>query len=326
MPYNEASFLKHAPTVAQLTSLISLTFSGYQGVIDANEDFVRWYTDRPGLDTTLSRAYWFGNEPVASIFVTRAVLSVAGKPHTIGLVDTVMTHPAHRRKSLARQLLQQALAAAEEQELDGLQLYTAPGSAGYHLYQSLGFCSIATLRYWRRLPGVEIKKDYVPSWAWKPAGNSDRETVLALIHSLSRTHDGVPLIDLDLWTWRRIERPTCIHSTTWLHRGTETASQTISTSAVTLTDGTTPLVLSDLIIENSREFSELAAYLGQQQALVALSDVRDVALQETLSAAGFFPEQEEAVMIYPMSERIVPSALAHSSRPWFPLMESIVGV
>lgn len=61
------------------------------------------------------------------------------------VVVNVYTEPSHRRRGLARRLVEQVLAWARDVELDDLVLHAAPD--GRHLYESLHFAATNEMRY-----------------------------------------------------------------------------------------------------------------------------------------------------------------------------------
>ena len=85
-----------------LADLNGLTFGHYDGVVAASEEFMSWYTRRPGMDPRLCYAAFAGERLVASLFLTLAEMRLWGQTVQCGIIDTVMTHPQHRRKGLAR--------------------------------------------------------------------------------------------------------------------------------------------------------------------------------------------------------------------------------
>lgn len=70
-----------------------------------------------------------------------SVSVVAGRS---AVVVNVYTDPAHRRRGLARRLMEQVLVWADT-ELEDLVLHAAPD--GLHLYESLGFAATNEMRY-----------------------------------------------------------------------------------------------------------------------------------------------------------------------------------
>ena len=99
-----------------LSILEGLTFSQYDAVVAATPSFMAWYTARPGMNPGLCQAVLCGEKLVSSLFVTVARMRLAGEMVVCGIVDTVMTHPAYRRRGLARGMLERAISLGPDEE------------------------------------------------------------------------------------------------------------------------------------------------------------------------------------------------------------------
>lgn len=318
--YQLASFADRAPGISPLTRLVELCFARYPGVMVADERHMAWYLRRPGLDPHLSGAAWLDDTLVANVFVTVVEMSLAGSRHRVAVVDTVMVDPEHRGRGLARDLLGQTAEQAAERHLAAVQLYTTPGSPGYHLYLSLGFLPYRDLSYWERPPGAAADARPEP---WSLARPDEWRAVAALIEGRAQTHDGVPALPEPAWRWRKAARPAHMPADVW-RAGTDGAPEaTLTAAEVDLTGGLRQIVLSDVVAGDGAEFAALCRHIGQRLPLVALADDADEPLKGLLGAAGFAPGQQEAAMLLPLRPEL--SAGRGSRRPWFPLIESIVG-
>ena len=316
MPYSQ-----RLPSLSSLLELNRLTFSDYVGVIDPQESFLSWYLARPGLDHDLSWAAWHEGQPVSSLFVTCCTLALAGEPRRVGIVDTVMTHPSHRRRGLARALLTAAIAASRAAGLDALQLYTSPGSAGYHLYRSLGFQDWAQLHYWERPaesgPGPRLA-------GWVSVGTEEEHrAVRDALQAAAAQYDGLPQHDDRSWRWRRLDRPSSMPAEVWLRTEGSAGPETVTAAPVSLTGLGQRLVLSDAVIAEARCFAGLCRHLAGRAPLVAIAEERDRLLTEVLTNAGFRRGQAEAALLLGLSPQVPKEP---GPRPWFPLSESIIGV
>jgi len=319
------STLAEAPASARaLSDLASLSFGTYPGVIVGDEGFTNWFLRRPGFDNRLSRAAWHDDTLVASVFVVYSPLFVAGDPRSFGIVDTVMTHPRHQRRGLARELLEGAIAGAEQSGLGAMQLYTAPGSPGFRLYEQLGFRHLKRLRYWMRLPGEHLAP--AAATKWRVATEAEHDAVRGLIEARRATHDGVPLHDEALWAWRKRDRPASIAAEVWTGDKGGRPSEAVTACSAELTSIGRQIVLGDLALGEDSGLDALSGHLGRTSALTAICDVEDAATEAALRRSGFRPGQEEAAMFLPLADSAVVAELEGSSRPWFPLTESIVGV
>jgi len=314
--YSTGPYTVRAPSVAQVSRLNDLCFAEYPGVIEGGEPFMRWYMARPGLDPRLCQAAWHGDGLVAGLFVTRLALHLGATPRPVGVIDTVMTHPEHRRRGLAGSLLSATIRAARELGLWALQLYTAPGSAGHRLYGSLGFRDRATLRYWTR-----AKTDPGDPARWRPCSLADEARVQDVVAS-HRSHDGVPEMDTAYWAWRRHDRPLELPAATWIRDLPGGPAETVALLPATMTALGRRTVCSDLMVRQEDSVESLCAALPASTSLVALADERDHLLITSLRKADFERGSAEVAMLMSLSS---PGG-AGADLPWFALTESVIGV
>lgn len=311
-PYSE----RH-PQVAAVSGLNDLAFAQYPGVIEGGEAFMRWYMARPGLDPDLCQAAWAGDSLAASLFVTVMPLYLLGALRHVGVIDTVMTHPDHRRHGLARSLLSSAIDRARGRGLDALQLYTMPGSPGHRLYTSLGFADRALLRYWT----VETTAGDAAGWRQSPPEQDP--VARATVEAMRERYDGVPQLDDAYWAWRRRERPPVIPGEIWLRSGEREANETLALLPTPMIALAKRVVLSDIAVRHESSLASLGAALADRTPLVALADEADALLNGALRQAGFTPGAAEAAMLLPLTVSV---ADAPRTLPWFALTESVIGV
>ncbi len=307
----------------QAYELTRLAFSSYEGVLTPSEAHTAWYLRRPGMDRKLSRAALHEGRMVSSVYVTVAMVRFGGQLVRTGVVDTVMTHPDHRRRGLARRLLEEAIEAMRAHGLAASLLYTVPGSGPYELYQSLGFRPHAEVAYLRRPPlGAGQRRE--------PAAPVRRGELVAFLNTCFAADDGYVPLDDDLWSWRREERPAecpaLISSVE--HDGALVGSVTFCTGSI-VGMGSPCYVLSDLAIAPGVDASEtLAALLvaapgdAPMLALAATGDHREI---QALETAGFAHTGSEVAMVLPLSAQ-GERAAAHPLRRWYVLVESVIGV
>ena len=98
----------------QIHALAAVAFGAYPGVLAPHLAHREWYIRRPGMDRDLSMGILCDGRLVASVFVTQAPVRLGGRPLSLGIVDTVMSHPDHRRQGLARWALSAAVDAMRE--------------------------------------------------------------------------------------------------------------------------------------------------------------------------------------------------------------------
>lgn len=308
------------PGLVPLLDLIRLAFSSYDGVVEAGEPFLRWFLARPGLDRDLSWAAWDGDTLASSLFITRCPLVIQGRVRAVGIVDTVMTHPNHRRQGLARALLTRAIAASREAGLEALQLYTTPGSAGHSLYRDLGFTDWAHLRYWERASSGPTD---MPPESWRTVAPDFQAAVRRALRAAAGERDGVPEWEDLSWDWRRAGRPPEMPVQTWLAARSPGHQQTLASAEVRLTSLGDRLVLSDALVAPGAGFPDLCRWLAQRAPLIVVADDRDAPFAEALKEADFRRGQPEAALVLPLASD---HPTEPGNLPWFPLTESIIGV
>ena len=131
-----------------LVALNDACFGDYDGVMAMDEDFLRWYLSRPGMTPESRFAAVRDGQVVSNTFITIEKVQFSGELLDVGMVDTVMTHPDHRRRGLARRVLEAAIAFVQEKQLDASQLYTAADSMPQRFYESMGYREYVRVRYY----------------------------------------------------------------------------------------------------------------------------------------------------------------------------------
>ncbi len=312
---------------ARLHALNELTFGSYPGVIVPSPAFMRWYCERPGMDRELSLVALAGEELVASVFVTVVPLRLGGELRPTGIVDTVMTHPEHRRRGLARRLLSEAVHGMRARGLGASLLYTVPGSAGYHLYLSLGYRPHAPAHYWRRTQ---------PMAGWRAlvlrrADMRDSARLAAFLNTHFAGHDGHVSLDGDLWRWHKVERPAELPASVYYVEagGSLQGCVTVCRASITGSPHGASYILADLAIApGTGALGVLESLLSTIPAgadVMTLAAHADASTVGLLSGAGFQAQAGEVGMVLalaPEAER----ALATPPERWYVLAESVIGV
>jgi GNAT superfamily N-acetyltransferase len=308
--------------IVALSDLEGLTFSHYDGVVHSTPSFLRWYLARPGMLPQLCQAAFADGQLVSSVFVTLAQMRLGGEAVLCGLVDTVMTHPDHRRHGLATKLLERVLGALENAGADVSLLYTArdePVSPPERLYRGLGYEPRESVTRYVRPPGP-ISEGIPPAEQLDPSDRRPFERALAAM-------DGWLLLDEDLWRWRRIERPDEYPIALYATRSGAAAAICVGELIVS---GAPRLltVISDLVLprdETARD--ELYALLSAapSNAPVTILGPQSSRRGELLREVGFAAGGVEVAMIHPISSR----GRAAAARPpgeWYVAIESVIGV
>ena len=87
---------------ARMADLAALSFSSFEGVTRPAADNARWYYERPGRNHGRSLIVADGDAPVSNVSVTALRFTVGDSELSVGFVDSVMTHPDHRGRGLAK--------------------------------------------------------------------------------------------------------------------------------------------------------------------------------------------------------------------------------
>jgi len=110
-----------------------------------------WQRERIGALARVGRAeVWLAARHGMPV----ATLTLVDDQDGLVVVDDVVTHPAHRRRGIARVLLGTALASLREATpLERVALGVRPGAPAAGLYAAAGFVPVATVRAWLRPAG-----------------------------------------------------------------------------------------------------------------------------------------------------------------------------
>src|SRR5574340_965919 len=167
-----------------------------------------------------------------------------------------MTHPEHRRRGLARRLMERAAEAMAAAGAEVSLLYTArtePQSGPEQLYRSLGYGPRELVSVWERPPGP-LAAPPAPRVAVEAKARQAWE------RALGRRDGWLPLSD-ELWRWRRETRPPR-HPIALYAAGATMAA--ISVGELTFSAGDrTAAVVSELALFDSEAVGEeLASVLA----------------------------------------------------------------
>ena len=312
----------------QVHGLAQLAFGTYPGVLRPSEAHRRWYIRRPGMDPNMSQAALYDGCLVSSVFVTVVKMRLCGSVRLVGIIDTVMTHPSHRRRGLARHLLSRAIADMRACGLAATMLYTMPDTVPFHLYRDLGFTPHAKVHCLSRTSAGESPSGLKARCA-KP---SDDQALMMLVDGSWRCFEGYVPVDGALWRWRKHDRPrelpaeiACIQE-----EGRLLGCVTICRAPIVGKEpDSTSYVLTDLALDADCDGETvLQALLGQVPAgeeIRILSAEGNWRINHLLLDAGFVRDGEETAMLLPLRPGATPSSNV-SGVPWYVLTESVIGV
>ncbi len=331
-PYD---FIPHAhlgDLAAQVYGLTRLAFGTYEGVLVPSEAHRRWYVQRPGMDRDLSRAAVCNGHLVSSLFITTTRMRLGDDLLRVGIVDTVMTHPEHRRRGLARTLLNQALAGMTAARIDAALLYTVRDSMPYRLYQSARFLPHMPVRY---MEGAGTP-DNASSLVVRTAGSGQADALRLFLNHCYAHHDGFVPYDQSLWHWHKVARPESLPARLLVaeSQGDIIGTATVCSAPIVTRDGAKEAyTITDLAAASTSDIPSLlgtvlATLPGDASVRMLVASV-DRPVNTWLQGNGFAPTATEVAMVRPISaagRRALENAAANPAAPWYVLVESIVGL
>ncbi len=309
--------------VPQLTRLTNSAFREYEGAMPVGEGFTVWYLQRPGCSPDLCPVALAGEELVANVLVTIQQVRLGPDLLPCAIVDTVATAPGHRRRGLARRLMDDAHRLMRDAGAEAALLYTNPRGHPYGFYQRLGYQLRAqgeALVGWRP-PG-----DAAPP---EPASAADAPAIRSLVDAHYADHEGYAPFTDALWRWRRVARPAELPCQVVVLRnrgGEVSATAAFSPVDILMREERVRLsVLSDAAWTGpaSAALPRLLSAAPTEQVL-ALADTK-APLYAALRALEFQPAVAEAALVLPWSPR-ARDALEQDPEPWSIMVESVVGV
>ena len=317
-------FVDHSqvPRLAQqLAELSNLAFAEYEGSPTVEATFIEWYLQRPGSSPRVCFAALHGDELVANVLLAIQPLMIGGEYVSCGIVDTVATHPDHRRQGLARKLMDLAHERMRREGARAAVLYTNPQNHPYSFYGRLGY-------YTRARAGMLTgqRPAATGSCLVRPLREGEAATVRELVNTHYGGYEGFAPVDEALWQWHREQRPAAMPAQVVM---AEREGKVVGTSAlaevqVLLAGAHKPVtVLSDTVYPDRDCLRDLLA-LAPQSDLMTLQAL-DAPEREDLEQIGFVTSVGEVSMILPFDDHV--RDLMHADfRPWYVMVESVVGV
>lgn len=330
--------------VKELAELTCACFGEYEGVIAVDEEFLRWYLSRPGMARDGCFAAVRDGRIVSSVFVTRLSVQFGGELLEMGMLDTVMTHPEHRRQGLARRVLDAATRFMQDRGMDGSQLYTGADSMPQRFYTGLGYREYVRVRYLmltdrQRVNLLSARAREAPGAAEGIEGRvreCDRQEVPQLRRFLDESfsaYDGYMPLNDELWAWRRERRPANAPATPYLlwdkEAGIE-ATATLASAPLRKSRGVE--VMTGVLDFAASDTARAGAFLGSvirnaplQGALVLVSATVNGRLNALCGETGFTCFANEVSMVKAFSDK-GRKALAGRPSLWYTATESLIGM
>lgn len=308
---------------AQVLALAQASFMQFPGVSRPSADKADWYLARPRMSRDLSLAAMHGETMVANVYVTLDDIQLGGETLRCGIIDTVMTHPDHRRRGLARALMARTLESMVAAGAHVSLLYTLPDSMQQRFYHALGYRDVGFVHYVTRQQGE--------SQSVARATPVDKDDCIAFANACHTAHDGYVPLDDALWRWRRVGRPTTLPSDTRLVRQDSriVALGSYCAAPIIGADGRQVVVLTDFCWEESDAGRAGAVNIldGAPTGceLRVLAGREDTARLALLQENGLDIIGGETAMIKPLIAA-GEQALGQIGPRWYPLVESIIGV
>jgi len=328
----------------QLVDLARICFADYDGVINVDQKFLRWYLSRPGMDPQGCFAAVHRGTVVSNTFVTTEQVQLGGEVLRVGLVDTVMTHPDHRRRGLARDVLDAAIEYMHEREVDASQLYTAADSMPQRFYEGLGYREYVRVRYYALDPKQrlnllalaqrqETKGKLGCGMEMRTAKKNDGKALRRFLDRSFAGYDGyIPLHDA-LWSWRRERRPNILPVQTYMVHDWEGRIQgtgTLATARLRKGGGSELMTgILDLAVSDRRRagalFDRLISHASAEGMFIATSGAVNGGFNRICESRGFTCIALEVSMLRPFTEK-GEAAAAGSPKRWYTATESLVGI
>jgi mycothiol synthase len=132
-----------------VSDMVVEAFREHWGETEASGDELSEWVDDPRFDIDLVCVVWRGAQPAACVSIQLQEHADGG---VMAYVDGVSTHPAHRRRGLARAALAEGLhrIAARGVTRAFLGVDTDNGNRAFALYEDAGFRKVAGETSWRK--------------------------------------------------------------------------------------------------------------------------------------------------------------------------------
>ncbi len=319
----------------ELNELGNACFQNYDGVIATTPAFRHWFMSRPGMSPASRFVVVHEDRIVSSLLLTMIDLQFGGETMKAGAIDGVATHPEHRRRGLARELLDRALSFMEREQADLGFLYTVPDTAPFRFYETAGYRELVRVRYLRHDERQAGAGSVDTDWRIAAPAGAELEAYPALLNRRFSGHWGYPPMTDELWHWRRVARPRQFPVT--VYTGDREPDQEgdpqllFSLGQAPIRKGGTKetlVMLNDVSAPGGLTADAVHAMLAQAPKgvpVIHLCPDTHETDREAFSSAGFRESGLEACLVKPLNNR-ADRTIRRPPPRWYIVTESVVGV
>jgi len=273
---------------------------------------------------------------VSSLLLTMIDLRFGGETMKAGAIDGVATHPEHRRRGLARELLGRALSFMEREQADLGFLYTVPDTVPFSFYETAGYRELVRVRYLRHEDRQAGAGKTETDWRIAAPTGAELEAYPALLDSRFSANWGYPSMTDGLWHWRRVARPgefpvTVFKANRELDPKEGDPQLVFSLGQAPIRKGGTKetmVMLNDVSAPGGLIVDAVHAMLAQAPngvPVIHLCPDAHETDREAFLSAGFRESGLEACLVKPLSSR-AEQAIRRPPPKWYVVTESVVGV
>jgi len=312
----------------ELDDLSKASFARYDGTIQGTREFKRWFMSRPGMTAESRFVALCHGRPVSSAFVTVTPMRLGGEVVRVGIVDSVMTHPEHRRRGLARRIMTHAIGFMETAGLDASLLYTVARSMPYDFYQRLGYAEYVRVRYYR----FASPRPPAGPADLRACTGEDEDALMEFLNHVFAQYAGYVPLDRALWNWRRKARPGMVPVKAYAlgAPGAIVATGAVGQAPLRVRgEVRTMVMLNDLAatraVDPGDVLSALVHRAPPHAPVVLLSAASNEEENRLYEEAGFAVMTEEAAMLKPLTEKGA-RCIERPPERWYTVTESVVGI
>jgi len=325
---DDYKFVDHTQVRDRLSQTCRLSvaaFAEHDPAPSFDDAYTEWFLRRPGSSAARCVAALDGEQMVSMALVAIQPVQIGSELVECGIIDTVATHPQHRRRGLARRLMCMAHEIIQEEGADAAILYTNPQDHSHLFYQQLGY---ETRSNCRLLNGK--RPEVGGTLSVRRANESEHGAITEMLNDFYASYEGYAPLDEELWAWRKTERAL----------GSEVdilVAEADGEIAATCTSHVTPLLQAQpsavATISDFASREDLCDGLDALNSLLAAASQADLAcawdaidpICDLFQMAGFVKEADEVSMVLPLSDK-AQEAVKSRRGPWYPMVESICGV